>query len=96
MSHPLYHTYPFSSINGYYYNHPWSFYFPRYRGWGYSYGFGCYFCYYPVFYSTPLGWAYGPYASYLGHYYNDYINTDTFEIYQGEGAVEVNIQLLFK
>ena len=101
LAHPLYHTYPFASIFGYYYDHPWSFYFPRWRGWGwggyygwgYSYGWGCYFCYYPTFYSTPLGWGYGAYVDYYHAIDSVIVDPYSLDIVEGGDFVEVNYKL---
>jgi len=98
LAHPLNHVYPFASIFGSYYDDPWSFFFPYRRGWyawGYSYGWGCFFCYYPVFYSTPLVWAYSPFIDYYNHINGVIVDPYTVDVIHDDdtGPVEVNIKI---
>jgi len=95
MAHPLYHTYPFSSIASYWGN-PYGFFFPRRGGWGFGYGYGCYFCYHPMFYSTPLTWAYGPFGGFYNGYLGVIADPHTLAVVDGgEGPEEVNEEDLF-
>lgn len=89
MAHPLYHTYPFASLFDSYYTNPWGFYFPRRGMWGYGYGYGCFFCYHPGFYSTPLTWAYGPMVGFLDSYLGVMVDPTTMDVIEGDDGLTV-------